>query len=1092
MYRSRLFFTIFFLASASLFCVAAETNGVTRRMIEADWLKQAESWRVVVSGDNGQVTTQSDATGAVDGVKNGLYAFHTGQEKNPYWQVDLEKTVSISRIVVYNRLDYAPGLHNADAMRVLISDDVKNWTLLHDCAGKHFGGISGEKPLEIILEQGKAAARYVRLQIPNESPIFFHLDEVEIYSFDDPKRNIALWKPANQSGLSQWSVAKKKPNLELEKKYPMKETQERFAKLIDLLKSWNVDVSDLETQISDVTKDVSRNEKAEYLRLRWLGRELAFRNPLLDFDKLLFVKRFTQQTYPDICLNHIPWASKPGGDIYVLEKPFSTDGSGQQITPLIHGQLGTGHVRGIDLWWDGDKIAFGYAKQEKFPFKNWPIPVGEERLSGHALRISQEPIHIYEIRADGTGLRQITNHEMWSDLDPAYLPNGNIVFVSERCGFSLQCNNGPFHDETSCNLFSVKPDGGGLRWLSYNKDGDYQPHVFNDGTIGYCRWEYQERGWANIQSVWSIHPDGTNADAVFKQHINDPWAFENTREIPKTSQSDEGDRKFVSIAAGHHTLACGPVCLLSPNKGINNKDGIRIITPGVFPPEGGMSGNPVDEGGCRENGGYYMTPFPLSEKFFLASYTYSNEHRAGSSQTFRGADETGYGVYLIDVFGNKELIYADPEISSSFAMPLRPRAKPPILAENNDSSLGDKAVCVITDVAYGADDVKRGDVKYIRIARKIGWPYAKETGGRRYEVDGSSWGLNWAPVLVYGEVPVLADGSTSFYVPSGVSVYFQLLDANKQEIKRMRSFISFQPGESRSCVGCHESQSVPVTNQNALALKRKPFMPVPPPWGTERCVNYLADVQPVFDRHCVKCHSGLKPASGLDFSGGLTSAAPMKTPYRSFQFDGLNRSYRTIIENNLITYSYKHALAEEITQTRQFGSARSPLIDAILSGPCSKYNTLLPGNEDWYRIVTWIDANAPYHDRFVNSRSVEPTYDLTADADLKQTILSVHQKRCTECHKAEDVSRLDWIDLTTPEKSRFLAAPLARHAARNENVGKTCSRAVYSGSNDADYSALRIAVQKAVERAWQFPRRDLEALKEKNDKKPLISHLGEM
>jgi len=395
--------------------------------------------------------------------------------------------------------------------------------------------------------------------------------------------------------------------------------------------------------------------------------------------------------------------------------------------------------------------------------------------------------------------------------------------------------------------------------------------------------------------------------------------------------------------------------------------------------------------------------------------------------------------------------------------------------------------------------VKREDVKYIRIARKIGWPYTKETGGQRYEVDGSSWGLNWAPVLVYGEVPVLADGSTSFYVPSGVSVYFQLLDANKQEIKRMRSFISFQPGESRSCVGCHESRSVPVTNQNALALKRKPFTPVAPPWGTERCINYLTDVQPVFDRHCVKCHSGLKPAAELDFSGGLTASSPIKTPYRSFQFDGLNRSYRTIIENNLITFSYKHDDAAAVTQTRQFGSSRSKLIDTILSGACSKYNTLLPGSEDWYRLVTWIDANAPYHDRFVNSRPPQPAYDFTSDAELRQTILSIHQKRCAECHKAEDVSRLDWIDITAPEKSRFLTAPLAaaqtvdnqnvlsenKNAitdnqnvfAENQNV-KHCSRPIYANTNDADYTALLTTIQTTVTRAWQSPRRDLETLKD--------------
>jgi hypothetical protein len=1059
-----------FASFLSVFVPAATNDGVTREMIETDWLKQAESWRAMVTGNVnfGQVTPQTDALGAVDGVKNGRYAFHTNREKNPWWQVDLEKIIPISRIVVYNRLDYAPGLHNADTMKIFVSNDEKQWTLIHDCAGKHFGGISGEKPLEIIFKPEQVTARFVRLQISDDLPVFFHLDEVEIYSFDNPSQNIALWKSANQSSLSQWSVRKIKKSPELTGSYPVTETKNRILQLADYLKQQGVDTSAI---IAELGKQITP-EKAEYLRLRRLGRKLVFANPLLDFERLLFVKRFTQQTYPDICLNHMPWVSKPGGDICILDRPFSLDGSGQKVTPLINGQLGAGHVRGIDLWWDGNRVVFGYAKQDNFPFKNWPIPVSQERLIGHDLRLSQEPIHLYEIRTDGTELRQITNHDFWSDLDPAYLPNGNIVFVSERCGFSLQCNNGPFHDETSCNLFSVKPDGSGLRWLSYNKDGDYQPHIFNDGTIGYCRWEYQERGWANIQSVWFIRPDGTGADALFKQHIDNPWAFENTREIPNLLSTAE--RKFVSIAAGHHTLACGPVCVLSPNQGLNNQEGIKIVTPGVFPPEGGMSGTPVSEGGCIENGGYYMYPFPLSDKFFLVSYSYSNDHRSGSSVTFRGADETGYGLYLIDVFGNKELLYADTEISSSFPMPLRPRTKPPIVAENQEFLYGDRAVCTVSDVTFGVEGVRRDEVKYIRIARRIGWPYTKETGGQRYEVDGSSWGLSWAPVLVYGEVAVEADGSASFYVPSNESVYFQLLDANKQEIKRMRSFISFQPGESRSCVGCHETRSVAPENLSALAIKREPSVPVAPPWGTERCINYLVDIQPVFDRHCVSCHSGLKPAAGFDFSGGLMSGTPMQTPYRHLNFDGLNRSYRTIIENNLITYSNKHASAAEITQTRQFGSARSKLIDTILSGSCSKYIKLKP--EDWYRLVTWIDANAPYHDRFVNSRPVHQPYDLTTDTKLKQIILDVHQKRCAECHVAEEITRLDWINLFAPEKSCFLTAPLGF----DKNETKSCSRKVYTNENDPDYVTLRTAVQDAVQQTWKYPRRDLETLLEEN------------
>jgi hypothetical protein len=1063
---------------AVLFCLFVsfpflEVFGKDLTLVEMDWLKQAESWRAVSQGISVELTTKQDAAGAVDGLKNGKFGFHTGQNANPWWQVDLGSVVPIARIVVYNRLDYPTGVHIADAMQVLTSNDAVHWALLHDCAGKHFGGVGEGKPLELTIEPGKAAARYIRLTIPSLIPTFFHLDEVEIYSFDDPSKNIALKKPADQISLSSWSTIQNVAKLEEAEKwknrFPLAETRTRIARLLDYLTTQGVNTSELKQELN---QSPLSDAQAEYLRLRQLGRRASFMNPLLDFNRLLFVKRYTQQTYPDICLNHMPWVSQPGGDICILENPFSADDSEAKVVSLLNGRLGKGHVRGIDLWWDGDRIVFGYAQQENFPFASWPPPVEQERLIGHKLRLSQEPIHLFEVNIDGTGLRQITNHEMWSDLDPAYLPNGNIVFVSERCGFSLQCNNGPHHDETSCNLFTVKPDGTDLRWLSYNKDGDYQPHILNDGTIGYCRWEYQERGWANIQSLWSIHPNGTGADALFKQHLDNPWAFENTREIPGT---DSGNRRFVSIAAGHHTLASGPICILSPEKGMNSASSIEILTPGVFPPEGGMSGQPVPEGGCVENGGYYMYPWALSEKFFLASYSYSNEHRAGSPKSFRGADEKGYGLYLLDVFGNKELIYADPEISSSFPMPLRSRPKPPILANNCRPEFGERAHCFISDVTFGVENVKREEVKYVRIARRVGWPYMKESGGQRYEVDGSSWGLSWAPALIFGEVPVESDGSASFWVPSNVSVYFQLLDAQKREIKRMRSFISFQSGESRSCVGCHETREVapaqaPVSVMKAM--EREPSTPEPPPWGTERCLNYLTDIQPLLNKHCVSCHSGLKPAAKLDFSGGLTAPAPMKTPYRTFNFDGLNRSYRTMIENNLITYSYKHAPASELTQTRQFGSSRSRLIDAVLGGPCASHIDLKPGSEDWYRLVTWIDANAPYHDRFVNSRPEHPAYDLPADKKIQAEIVKIHQKRCAECHKADEVSRMDWIDIHAAEKSRFLVAPLSSKAGGTERCGK----AVYADQNDPDYSALRKAVEEAVSNAWKFPRRDLESL----------------
>ena len=265
-----------------------------------------------------------------------------------------------------------------------------------------------------------------------------------------------------------------------------------------------------------------------YREARWLARRVAFANPRLQFEKLLFVKRFTQETYPDVCLNHMPWVSRPGGDICVLT--LAGPESAGEVRQILNGALGPGHVHGLDLWWDGERVVFGYAKA-----KSPEPPAGWlDRRTSFELRRSQEPTHLFEIGVDGQHLRQLTSGE-WSDLDPTYLPSGDIVFVSERCGYSLQCNEYD-KDETSTNLYVMRPDGSQLRRMSVTKDGDYLPHTLADGTVGYTRWEYQERGWANIQSLWFIRPDGTGADALFKQHFNDPWAVEDCRSIPGSTR----------------------------------------------------------------------------------------------------------------------------------------------------------------------------------------------------------------------------------------------------------------------------------------------------------------------------------------------------------------------------------------------------------------------------------------------------------------------------------------------------------------------------------------------------------------------------
>ena len=642
--------------------------------------------------------TALDAAGGVDGVKNGKYGFHTWLNPNPWWQVDLGASQPIERIVVYNRLDYAPGLHNADQLLILTSDDEQKWELRYDNQGKYFGGVTSGTPLEVKFPAGQVRARHVRLQLKHDAPIFFHLDEIEVFGADDPAKNLALHKPAKQSSLSIWSRGGQRGNelFTLANRKATFSTDDSLKLLIDgsplpadracvvhgdqattaemafairdigghgaveLLaggqRSWRLEAErDWHVSIPPATlrsagKNVLRFEltgpaafqtpvevavetvvftqrkpeqqvvfrqsytapatvevpfeiraegagavlvvsrqgsivhrlgdvffvepvaealtraeqlltefgspvtpewknlkqrldqllekektqtaepgerKSLYREARRLARQVALSNPLLDFEQLLFAKRFTQQTYPDICLNHMPWCSRPGGGLYVVS-PLRPDG---EVRDVLAGQLGPGHIHGLDLWFDADRIVFGYAKTPTIdPPAKWL-----DRAASYELRRTVEPTHLFEIGVDGSGLRQLTSGE-WSDLDPTYLPSGEVAFTSERCAYSLQCNELD-KDETSCNLYVTDPSGQNIRQLTINKDGDYLPHTFANGMIGYTRWEYHERLWAQIQSIWVVRPDGTGADAVFKQHFNDPWVLEDSRSIPGPTNS---------------------------------------------------------------------------------------------------------------------------------------------------------------------------------------------------------------------------------------------------------------------------------------------------------------------------------------------------------------------------------------------------------------------------------------------------------------------------------------------------------------------------------------------------------------------------
>jgi hypothetical protein len=302
---------------------------------------------------------------------------------------------------------------------------------------------------------------------------------------------------------------------------------------------------------------------------------------------------------------------------------------------------------------------------------------------------------------------------------------------------------------------------------------------------------------------------------------------------------------------------------------------------------------------------------------------------------------------------------------------LEPRPKPPVLPASQyltQTSEPEPATLLLTDVYQGLDGVERGAVKYLRVMEQVARPWSAYIG---YKSNDASPGqmvaislyTHLSVKILHGIVPVHEDGSAYFTVPANRNVFLQALDRNLMEVQRMRTFVNFQPGESRSCIGCHENRAQVPANRRPIALRYPPSRPQAQPGEVApRPLHYMTDVQPVLDGHCISCHGGNELAGDLDLRGDMTEL--------------FCRSYENMIHRDLVGYIQEFigpkpegadamgyaAAAPPYT----YGSHNSRLIQLLLDG---HYDVNLT-REEFTRLVTWVDGNAPYYGSYFGRRHI--------------------------------------------------------------------------------------------------------------------------
>lgn len=675
-------------------------------------------------------------------------------------------------------------------------------------------------------------------------------------------------------------------------------------------------------------------------------------NPIFNVGKLFFVKHV-----PSVMSHQLTqvygYCARPGGGLFVLENPGKTF----QTRSLTKDTFPVGNFMKSEISPDGKTIYTAFCACETAP-KEWR----------DAEKMDQR-YQIYAMDSDGSNCRQLT-HGNADSFAPVVSPSGEIIYLSTLRGTYHRCGAGP------CYLYTITlmdSKGGNIRPISFHETNEWDPTVLDNGRILYTRWDYVDRNAIHYQNLWQTRLDGTDVRIFYGNNTFVPCGIWESRQVP-------GSNKIMAIGGPHHGLSAGSVILVDPTKGVDGPLPITRLTPDVAYPEteeplangtgyldfdtpsyGGwysaLPGErlPLSESQRRWSGQTFKAPFPLSEDYFIVSFSY--DKIVGEM----GANPPNqYGLYFADRWGNRELIYRDANISSLWAIPLVPLKRriydgfTPYVVSDAVPPVMDKwaipknvfGTMLMQNVYDAYPKLPEGTkITALRIVQVL----PKSTPNINTPMVGHA---NASPgKQILGTVPVESDGSAYFKLPACTPVLFQALDEQGRAVQTMRSLTYVQPGENANCIGCHEDRmkTPETTGRQTLAASRAVSEILPGPDGSQP-FSYPILVQPVLDRYCVACHNAETP-NGVILTGEL---------------DGhYTQSYNQL--ERYLSYSAwtrPNDNYEPLTQPRQFGSYGSKL--SLYLEP-SHYNVKMPPDEK-ERLYLWMDgANSLFYGTFLPS-----------------------------------------------------------------------------------------------------------------------------
>lgn len=620
-------------------------------------------------------------------------------------------------------------------------------------------------------------------------------------------------------------------------------------------------------------------------------RAILLANPLLNGDKILTVRyqlgnRDRRAMAPELGTQSNNWsnqesARRKGFNADIVELSNLRD---EVQIRTIYKPDNTSSIADLKLHWDGDRAMFTQTMSDN----RW---------------------NVFEVKLNnGDCKKLIDNPEPDLEFyDGTYLPDGRIIANSNIGYQGVPCVNG---SDPVGNMVLYTPQSKNLRRLTFDQDANWNPVIMNNGRVMYTRWEYTDLTHYYTRIVMNMNPDGTEQKALYGSGSMFPNSTFDVQPLPGYASA------FVGIISGHHgVVRSGRLILFDPAKARKGAAGMLQEIPHRNRPI-------VEEVKDRLVDGVwpqFIKPSPLNDTYFLVAAKLDKNDL--------------WGIYLVDKFDNVTCLHKMEGEGYISPIAVRKTVTPPAIPDR--VKLDDKQATVFIQDIYEGEGLKgipRGTVKSLRL-HAYEYAYVQTQSDHNWHGIQSGWDIK----RMLGTVPVGEDGSVIFKIPANTPVSIQPLDKDGVAVQWMRSWLTGQPGEIVSCVGCHEDQNQIVIPKRVIASQKAPHALTPPEGGT-RSFTFDLEVQPILDRACIACHNG--EGKAFDLRGGKKDGRGYGTSYLNLH----PYVHRQGGEGDMVVlYPYEyHPNTSELVRLLKKGHYNVQLTDA-----------------EWRKIYNWIDYNAP-------------------------------------------------------------------------------------------------------------------------------------